>query len=262
MSWGGLKKSFNRAGTQLMQRTGQLERSDDSRFKEEETKYREFEKHATTLLKYSRDYLDSIRLMSASEARIGDTIEGFFHDNSQTATIASSYKRALEELDARTAKELDGPYRATVLDPMGKLCSYFPEVNKLIEKRGRKLLDYDASRSRYKKQSERPADDPSKLPRMEREHNEAKLVFEAINEQLMIELPQLVDMRIPYLDPSLEMMIRIQIKFAQEGYEQLGGVQRYFPEQVRSDYAEGQLDAQVEGVLQEMRGLSICGLGQ
>lgn len=78
-------------------------------------------------------------VMSASEARIGDTIEGFFHDNSQTATIASSYKRALEELDARTAKELDGPYRATVLDPMGKLCSYFPEVNKLIEKRGRKV---------------------------------------------------------------------------------------------------------------------------
>lgn len=134
----------------------------------------------------------------------------------------------------------------------------------------RQLLDYDASRSRYKKQSERPGDDPSKLPRyvsitdnsMERENNEAKLVFDAIDEQLMTELPQLVDMRVPYLDPSLEMMIRIQIKFAQEGYEQLGGVQRYFPEQVRNDYADGQLDAQVEGVLQEMRGLSICGLGQ
>lgn len=77
--------------------------------------------------------------MSASEARIGDTIEGFYHDNSETATIASSYKRALEELDARTAKELDAPYRATVLDPIGKMCSYFPEINKLIEKRGRKV---------------------------------------------------------------------------------------------------------------------------
>ena len=122
------------------------------------------------------------------------------------------------------------------------------------------LLDYDATRSRYKKQSGRPSDDPSKLPRMESEHNEAKLVFDALNEQLMTELPQLVDMRIPYLDPSLEMMIRVQIKFAQEGYEQLGGVQRYFPEQVRTDYAEGQLDAQVESILQEMRGLSICGM--
>ena len=78
----------------------------------------------------------------------------------------------------------------------------------------------------------------------------------------MTELPQLVDMRIPYLDPSFEMMIRSQVKFAEEGYEQLGSVQRCFAENVRNDYAEGQLDTQVEGALKEMRGLSICGAGQ
>ena len=77
--------------------------------------------------------------MSASEARIGETIEGFYHDSSEAALIATGYKRALEELDARTAKELDVPYRATVLDPVGKLCSYFPEINKIIDKRGRKV---------------------------------------------------------------------------------------------------------------------------
>ena len=36
-------------------------------------------------------------------------------------------------------------------------------------------------------------------------------------------------------------------------------IARYFAEGVRDDYAAGQLDAQVEGVLQEMRELSICG---
>ncbi|WFD03403.1 BAR adaptor protein Hob3 [Malassezia obtusa] len=262
MSWGGFKKSINRAGTQLMQKTGQLERSEDSRFKEEELKYREFEKHTTALLKNSRDYLDAIRLLAASQARIGDTIEGFYSDSSETAMVASTYKRSVEELDARTAKELDLPYRATVLDPISKLSSYFPEVNKLIEKRNRKLLDYDAARSRHKKLTEKPSDDPSKLPRADRELSDSKFVFEAIDQQLMNELPQLVDMRVPYLDPSLEMMIRAQIKFAQEGYEQLGSVQRYFPEHVRNEYAEGQLDTQVEGVLQEMRALSICGTGQ
>jgi len=51
----------------------------------------------------------------------------------------------------------------------------------------------------------------------------------------------------------------MQAKFAEEGYEKLGGVQRYFPDSVRDDYAAGQLDAQVEGVLQEMKDLSICG---
>ena len=34
---------------------------------------------------------------------------------------------------------------------------------------------------------------------------------------------------------------------------------RYFADNVRDDYAAGQLDAQVEGVFQEMSELSICG---
>jgi hypothetical protein len=66
-----------------------------------------------------------------------------------------------------------------------------------------------------------------------------------MNNQLVTELPQLVDLRIPYFDPSFEAMIRMQAKFAEEGYEKLGGVQRYFPDSVRDDYAAGQLDAQV-----------------
>ena len=48
-----------------------------------------------------------------------------------------------------------------------------------------------------------------------------------LNEQLITELPQLLDLRIPYFDPSFEAMIRMQCKFAEVGYENLSGVQRY-----------------------------------
>lgn len=37
----------------------------------------------------------------------------------------------------------------------------------------------------------------------------------------------------------------MQTHFASDGYEKLGGVQRYFPDNVRDDYAAGTLDAQV-----------------
>ena len=61
MSWGGFKKTINRAGTSLMQKTGQIERYEDSRFAEEESKYRELEKNANALAKSARAYLDAIR---------------------------------------------------------------------------------------------------------------------------------------------------------------------------------------------------------
>lgn len=103
-----------------------------------------------------------------------------------------------------------------------------------------------------------------KLPRAEKEYEDAKLLFDSLNTQLMEELPQLLDLRIPYLDPSFEAMVRMQARFAEESYEKMGGVQRYFVDTeaggIREQYADGQLDAQVEGVLQEMRELSICGM--
>jgi hypothetical protein len=121
------------------------------------------------------------------------------------------------------------------------------------------MLDYDGARSRQRKAIEKPGEDPTKLPRAQQEHDDAKEVFELLNDQLVAELPQLLELRVPYFDPSFEAMIRMQCKFAEEGYEKMSGVQRYFADSVRDDYAAGQLDAQVEGVLQEMRELSICG---
>ena len=52
-------------------------------------------------------------------------------------------------------------------------------------------------------------------------------MFDLLNDTLIAELPQLLDLRVPYFDPSFEAMIRMQAKFAEEGYEKLSGVQRY-----------------------------------
>jgi hypothetical protein len=54
-------------------------------------------------------------------------------------------------------------------------------------------------------------------------------MFDLLNTQLIAELPQLLDLRVPYFDPSFEAMIRMQAKFAEEGYEKLSGVQRHVP---------------------------------
>lgn len=64
------------------------------------------------------------------------------------------------------------------------------------------------------------------MSQAQQEHDDAKEVFDMLNEQLIGELPQLLDLRVPYFDPSFEAMIRMQSKFAEEGYEKLSGVQR------------------------------------
>jgi len=262
MSWNGFKKTVNRAGTTLMQKTGQIERTIDREFTEEEAKYKTFEKECQALQKDAKAYSDAMRNMSATQTRLSDHVDVFYgaSDRTSDGAIAShAYKRSVEELDATVQRELDVPYRTTIMEPLGKMNAYFPVINEHINKRNKKLLDYDGARSRQRKLIEKPSEDPSKLPKAQQEHDDAKEVFDLLNDQLITELPQLLDLRVPYFDPSFEAMIRMQCKFAEEGYEKMSGVQRYFADNVRDDYAAGQLDAQVEGVLGEMRELSICG---
>jgi len=94
---------------------------------------------------------------------------------------------------------------------------------------------------------DKPSEDPTKLPKVkthynstvaiftdkywlsvqaQQEHDDAKEVFDILNDQLIAELPQFLELRVPYFDPSFEAMIRMQSKFAEEGYEKLSGVQR------------------------------------
>ena len=148
----------------------------------------------------------------------------------------------------------DAPYRATVLEPIGKLCSYWPEVNNTISKRNKKvtfpLIPYrsrfppspTATHALYLLSSSittqpdpKRESYPTNLPTMhpnyleqvpssrsspptgpnqhhctqaEQESETAREIFEAIDHTLRADIPVLLELRIPYLDPSLECMVR------------------------------------------------------
>ncbi|QSZ35000.1 hypothetical protein DSL72_007862 [Monilinia vaccinii-corymbosi] len=222
-------------------------------------RYRTMEAASLRLQKESKGYLDSLRAMTASQMRIAETIDAFYGDAGAKDGVSRSYKQAVEDLDAETIKALDGPYRTTVLEPISRFCAYFPDINECIKKRNHKLLDYDAMRAKVKKLVEKPDKDVTKLPRAEKETEMAKAAYEQLNEQLFNELPQLIDLRVPYLDPSFEALVKIQLRFCAEAYSRMAQVQQYLDADTREQYAQGHLDSRVEQVLQEIRELSISG---
>jgi hypothetical protein len=66
MSWGGFKKSINRAGTSIMQKTGQVDKTVDSDFQDEVARYKQLEKETQNLQKEAKGYLDAIRCESCA----------------------------------------------------------------------------------------------------------------------------------------------------------------------------------------------------
>lgn len=114
-------------------------------------------------------------------------------------------------------------------------------------------------RAKVKRLLEKPDKDVTKLPRAEKEAEIAKQAYEQLNEQLYTELPELIRMRVPYLDPSFVALVQIQLRFCAEAYSRMAQVQQYLPVDTRDQYASGDLDNKVEQALQEIRDLTIAG---
>lgn len=107
----GFKKAVDRTKTQVMMKTGQVEKTNDRDFETELRRFRVMETAATKLQKEAKGYLDSLRAMTASQMRIAETIDAFYGDAGTRDGVSRSYKKAVEDLDAETIKALDGPYR-------------------------------------------------------------------------------------------------------------------------------------------------------
>ncbi len=107
----GFKKNVGRATTQVMMKTGHVEKTADREYEVEERRFRTLEAASLRLQKEAKGYLDSLRAMTASQMRIAETIDAFYGDSGAKDGVSRSYKQAVEDLDAETVKALDGPYR-------------------------------------------------------------------------------------------------------------------------------------------------------
>ncbi|CAG8499710.1 2652_t:CDS:2 [Diversispora eburnea] len=256
MSWSGIKKNLGRTGTKFSQKIGTIEKTIDKEFEEEQRRFKSFESKTEKLHKETKGYLESLRAMNSAQVRISDTIEHFYEESSENAMIGKKYKEAFDILERDCKSCLVSFWIETVSEPIARLCSYFPHVNDNIKKREKKLLDSDAHRAKvqklvYKSSSE----DQTKLARAEEAANTARELYESLNNQLVNELPRFIDLRVPYIDPTFEALVKIQLKFCRENHDKLSSLQNYFPPN------DSPVDSKVEEVLQKMRDLAICGMG-
>lgn len=263
MSWEGFKKAINRAGNSVIVKN--IDKTIDKEYDIEERRYKVLQRAGDELQKEAHGYLDSLRAVTASQVTIAEVISSLYDDSKYISgggyNVGNYYLQSVQDFDSETVKQLDGPFRETVLDPITKFSTYFKEIEEAIKKREHKKKDYDAAKAKVRRLIDKPSKDASKVPRAEKELQLAKDVFDHLNNQLKTELPQLVSLRVPYYDPSFEALVKIQMRFCTEGYTRLAQIQQYLDQQSRDEYANGQLDTKIEDLLQQMTTLDICALG-
>lgn len=258
MSWTGLKKAINRAGAQVMFKTGHLDETVDSTFDYEEKRYRAMETVTMRLLKELQHYLETLRILTTAQESMTLVLAGFYGENENN--LAHLYHDAMTEVSQMCVKELEEPYFQTVLNPIERFNSYFADVNEAIKKRGNKKIDYDALRAKVKKLEESPSQEPGydlRLSDLKEEAARAEVTYQGYNDQLKEELPKLVEMRVPYLNPLFESFVKIQLRFFTDNYTKLDQVQSTMDAQTRSDFINGTLELKMDNILDKIRSLNI-----
>lgn len=260
MSWTGLKKAINRAGTHVLLKTGQIdEAATDLEFDYEEKRYRAMETASTKLHKELRHYKDSLTTLVNAQESVGEVLSGFYGTDKNN--VAHIYHDAMKELQTTGLGELEHPYLQTVLNPIQRFNSYYVDVNEAIKKRAHKKLDYSALKSKVQKLEANPSEDPKYEPKLK--DSQAQLVeieetYSRLNSQLKDELPKLVEMRVPYLNPLFEAFVKVQLRFFHENYTKLNDVQQHLDAQTREDYISGNLEKRIDNVLHKIQELNIA----
>jgi hypothetical protein len=135
-----------------------------------------------------------------------------------------------------------------VLEPVTRYANFFADINELVKKRGRKLLDYDSFRSKTRKLVERPANDPGKLSKAEADAAHARQVYETLSSRVLEDMVRVRQMRDVFLEASLDAFFKLQFKLARDMADELGSIRMG----TCDDF-----DARVETSLQQLRGLAI-----
>ncbi|GEQ72060.1 hypothetical protein JCM33374_g5746 [Metschnikowia sp. JCM 33374] len=258
MSWQVLKNAISRAGASVL-KTGQAEDTSDIDFDYEEKRYRAMENVTTRLEKELRHYLDSLRTLTNAQESMTSVLSGFYGEDENT--IAHLYYTAMKEMSETCVEELEGPFLKTVLNPVERFNSYYSDVNEAIKKRAKKKNTYDSLRMKLRKLEASPSEDPSyelKISDLTKDLGQAQTKYSSYNEQLKKELPTLVDMRIPYLNPSFESFVKIQLRFFNENFSKINEVEQKMDAQTRSDYINGALEEKMDNILDKIKDLNIA----
>jgi len=114
-----------------------------------------------------------------------------------------------------------------VVIPLNTYQAQFPEMRKKIDKRGRKLIDFDAERHAVQQMQNNPNRNEAKFIKAKEQMENAKRTYEVLNSELHDELPALHDSRILFLVTNMQTLFAAEEVFHSETakvYSELEGV--------------------------------------
>ncbi|XP_055620587.1 bridging integrator 2 isoform X2 [Toxorhynchites rutilus septentrionalis] len=209
-----MQKHAGRAKEKLLQNLGKVDRTADEIFDEHLTNFTRQQNSATRLQKEFNNYIRCVRAVQTASKSLMDAINEVYESQWTGSEALYAQTNTVEVLFQDFSHKLGDQ----VLIPLNTYTSQFPEMRKKIDKRGRKLVDYDSQRHSFQSLQANAAKrkDDVKITKGREQLEEAKRTYEVLNTELHDELPALHDSRILFLVTNLQTLFASEQQFHNE----------------------------------------------
>jgi len=205
-------KQAGRAKEKLLQNLGKADKTTDEIFEEHYLNFNIQQNNANRLQKDISNYIRCIKAMQAASKNLMDTLTEVYEPQWPGQDLLTVQGQNSEMLWADLAHKLSDQ----VLIPLNTYQGQFPEMRKKIEKRGRKLIDFDKERHNVQTLQANPNRNEAKYARAKEAMENAKRTYELMNSELHDELPALFDSRVLFLVTNMQTVFAAEEVFHSE----------------------------------------------
>ncbi|XP_045493855.1 myc box-dependent-interacting protein 1 isoform X1 [Colias croceus] len=209
-----VQKHAGRAKEKLLQNLGKVDRTLDDIFEEHLQNFNRQHQQAVRLQKEFNNYIRCIRAVQTASKSLMEAITEVYESGWSGHDLLYVQAQNMEMLWQDFSHKLGDQ----VLIPLNTYTNQFPEVRKKIEKRGRKLVDYDSQRHSFQNLQSNAAKrrDDVKVTKGKEHLEEAKRTYEILNSELHDELPALYDSRVLFFVNNLQTLFSAEQLFHSE----------------------------------------------
>ncbi|KAJ8035727.1 Amphiphysin [Holothuria leucospilota] len=205
-----IQKQFFRSKEKVLQKLGKSDETKDEIFECYTQNFSQQQAVAAKLAKEVKNYLGCCKAMSSASSSLYETLESIYEEEWEGQSELANIKETLGLLwDDYQRKLLD-----QIFNPIIRYQSKFPDMKKKVDKRGRKLIDYDSSR--HALEAAKGKKDETRTAKAQETYAEKKKNYEDINNELHEELPSLYDSRIPFYAQTFQQLYSAETTFHEE----------------------------------------------
>lgn len=220
-------KKTRRAKARLLQNFGKADKTTDELFEVYQSNFNRQQSTALNLQKHVKQYMNCLKELHEASKGLSQCLLEMHERDWPKHDVFENNAYELDHVN----EDLEEKLKESVLVPLEQYLGQFAEIREKIAKRGRKLVDYDSQRHTFEALQQHQLGkqhDDSKLNKSRDQLEEARRVYESLNNELHDELPLLYENRLPFIITVFQRLFSSKFAYHSEN----AGIQKSYMETV------------------------------